>query len=165
MAVARGLKDQDPEVREAAVIGSEPYQLEHRWALVSPLLKDGDTMVRHTATSNLVRDFNTLDDAQKAEIEPAHRSANATDGHRRGIPFRNKRCVEKEFIYANVSTSTFTRVYRLLHRLQKAAEQWNLTVIYLNYVYVTKTYLNLNETYLNLAVTYLNLCLHYKNLP
>ncbi|CAH6784255.1 TPR_REGION domain-containing protein [Vibrio chagasii] len=71
VAVARGLKDQDPEVREAAVIGSEPYQLEHRWALVSPLLKDSDTMVRHTATSNLVRDFNTLDEAQKAEIEPA----------------------------------------------------------------------------------------------
>lgn len=71
VAVARGLKDQDPEVREAAVIGSEPYQLEHRWALVSPLLKDGDTMVRHTATSNLVRDFNTLDEAQKVEIEPA----------------------------------------------------------------------------------------------
>ncbi|MCY9863012.1 hypothetical protein OTK49_10725 [Vibrio coralliirubri] len=70
VAVARGLKDQNPEVREAAVIGSEPYQLEHRWALVSPLLKDSDTMVRHTATSNLVRDFNALDDEQKAQIEP-----------------------------------------------------------------------------------------------
>ncbi|NOH83676.1 hypothetical protein F0249_07610 [Vibrio sp. 03-59-1] len=70
VAVARGLKDQNPEVREAAVIGSEPYQLEHRWALVSPLLKDSDTMVRHTATSNLIRDFNVLDDQQKAQIEP-----------------------------------------------------------------------------------------------
>ncbi|MEZ9599960.1 hypothetical protein AB4232_14250 [Vibrio sp. 10N.286.46.A8] len=70
VAVARGLKDQNPEVREAAVIGSEPYQLEHRWALVSPLLKDTDTMVRHTATSNLIRDFNALDDQQKAQIEP-----------------------------------------------------------------------------------------------
>ncbi|MFS1463389.1 tetratricopeptide repeat protein [Vibrio lentus] len=70
VAVARGLKDQNPEVREAAVIGSEPYQLEHRWALVSPLLKDTDTMVRHTATSNLIRDFNVLDDQQKAQIEP-----------------------------------------------------------------------------------------------
>ncbi|CAV26671.1 tetratricopeptide repeat protein [Vibrio atlanticus] len=70
VAVARGLKDQNPEVREAAVIGSEPYQLEHRWALISPLLKDIDTMVRHTATSNLIRDFNALDDQQKAQIEP-----------------------------------------------------------------------------------------------
>ncbi|OBT22692.1 hypothetical protein A9266_11480 [Vibrio tasmaniensis] len=70
VAVARGLKDQNPEVREAAVIGSEPYQLEHRWALVSPMLKDTDTMVRHTATSNLIRDFNVLDDQQKAQIEP-----------------------------------------------------------------------------------------------
>ncbi|MEZ8631374.1 tetratricopeptide repeat protein [Vibrio lentus] len=70
VAVARGLKDQNPEVREAAVIGSEPYQLEHRWALVSPLLKDTETMVRHTATSNLIRDFNVLDDQQKAQIEP-----------------------------------------------------------------------------------------------
>ena len=70
VAVARGLKDKDPEVREASVIGSEPYQLEHRWALVSPLLKDSDTMVRHTATSNLIRDFNALDEQQKAQIEP-----------------------------------------------------------------------------------------------
>ncbi|RBW64414.1 hypothetical protein DS893_14785 [Vibrionales bacterium C3R12] len=70
LAVARGLKDQNPEVREAAVIGSEPYQLEHRWALVSPRLKDSDTMVRHTATSNLIRDFNDFDDQQKAQIEP-----------------------------------------------------------------------------------------------
>ncbi|MFA0025920.1 tetratricopeptide repeat protein, partial [Vibrio sp. 10N.261.49.A5] len=43
---------------------------EHRWALISPLLKDIDTMVRHTAASNLIRDFNTLDDQQKAQIEP-----------------------------------------------------------------------------------------------
>ncbi|WP_114635424.1 HEAT repeat domain-containing protein [Vibrio splendidus] len=69
VAVARGLKDQNPEVREASVIGSAPYQLEHRWALVFPLLKDSDSMVRHTATSNLVRDYNTLDDEQKAQIE------------------------------------------------------------------------------------------------
>ncbi|MFA0706234.1 hypothetical protein AB4653_10865, partial [Vibrio sp. 10N.222.48.A3] len=32
VAVARGLKDQNPEVREASIIGSSPYQLEHRWA-------------------------------------------------------------------------------------------------------------------------------------
>ncbi|MDN3702208.1 tetratricopeptide repeat protein [Vibrio artabrorum] len=70
VAVARGLKDQNPEVREAAIIGSEPYQLEHRWALVSPLLSDTDSMVRHTATSNLIRDFNALDNDQKAQIEP-----------------------------------------------------------------------------------------------
>jgi len=69
VAVARGLKDQNPEVREASVIGSAPYQLEHRWALVSPLLKDSDPMVRHTATSNLVREYNTLDSEQKAQIE------------------------------------------------------------------------------------------------
>ncbi|WKY59561.1 hypothetical protein Q5H80_18460 [Vibrio sp. SNU_ST1] len=69
VAVARGLKDPNPEVREAAVIGSAPYQLEHRWTLVSPLLKDNDTMVRHTATSNLVRDFNALNEQKKSQIE------------------------------------------------------------------------------------------------
>ncbi|MEZ8602713.1 hypothetical protein [Vibrio splendidus] len=69
VAVARGLKDQNPEVREASIIGSSPYQLEHRWALVSPLLRDSDSMVRHSATSNLVRDYNTLDKEQKAQIE------------------------------------------------------------------------------------------------
>ncbi|MDN3699297.1 hypothetical protein QWY97_18425 [Vibrio cortegadensis] len=69
VAVARGLKDQNPEVREASIIGSSPYQLEHRWALVSPLLSDTDSMVRHSATSNLVRDYNTLDKEQKAQIE------------------------------------------------------------------------------------------------
>jgi len=69
VAVARGLKDQNPEVREASIIGSSPYQLEHRWSLVSPLLNDTDSMVRHSATSNLVRDYNTLDQEQKAQIE------------------------------------------------------------------------------------------------
>ncbi|MFA0310170.1 hypothetical protein BH581_00875 [Vibrio splendidus] len=69
VAVARGLKDQNPEVREASIIGSSPYQLEHRWSLVSPLLSDTDSMVRHSATSNLVRDYNTLDQEQKAQIE------------------------------------------------------------------------------------------------
>ncbi|MFA0705725.1 hypothetical protein AB4653_08240, partial [Vibrio sp. 10N.222.48.A3] len=39
------------------------------WALVSPLLSDTDSMVRHSATSNLVRDYNTLDKEQKAQIE------------------------------------------------------------------------------------------------
>ncbi len=56
VAVARGLKDTNPEIREAAVIGSEPYQLEHRWKMVAPLLKDKVEMVRHTAASNLVRE-------------------------------------------------------------------------------------------------------------
>lgn len=69
VAVARGLKDQTPKVREASIIGALPYQLEHRWALVSPLLSDTDSMVRHSATSNLVRDYNTLDKEQKAQIE------------------------------------------------------------------------------------------------
>ncbi len=71
VAVARGLKDQNPEVREASIIGASPYQLEHRWALISPLLSDSDPMVRHSATSNLVRDYNTLSKDQKAQIEPS----------------------------------------------------------------------------------------------
>ncbi len=71
VAVARGLKDQNPEVREASIIGASPYQLEHRWALISPLLSDSDPMVRHSATSNLVLDYNTLGKDQKAQIEPS----------------------------------------------------------------------------------------------
>jgi len=70
VAVARGLKDPNPNIREAAIIGSAPYQIEHRWTLVSPLLKDNDTMVRHHSASNLVRDYNALNDEQKVDIEP-----------------------------------------------------------------------------------------------
>lgn len=69
VAVARGLKDSHPEIREAAIIGSEPYQLEHRWKMVAPLLKDKVETVRHTAASNLVRDYNSVSPEQQQQLE------------------------------------------------------------------------------------------------
>lgn len=70
VAVARGLKDKDALIREAAVVGAEPYKLEHRWKMVSPLLKDEVEKVRITAAMNLVRDYNNLDTAQRQTLEP-----------------------------------------------------------------------------------------------
>lgn len=71
IAVARALKDQDPAIREAAIIGATPYKIEHRWQMVSPLLKDEILQVRTAAATNLVRDFSYLDNAQRQTLEPA----------------------------------------------------------------------------------------------
>ncbi|GLT13696.1 tetratricopeptide repeat protein [Vibrio algivorus] len=70
VAVARALKDKDPIVREAAIVGAEPYKAEHRWSMISPLLKDKVEKVRITAAMNLVRDFSNMDKAQQAQLEP-----------------------------------------------------------------------------------------------
>ena len=69
VAVARGLKDPNSEVREAAIIGAAPYPFEHRWTLVSPLLDDESTMVQHSAASNLVRDYSAMNAEQKAQLD------------------------------------------------------------------------------------------------
>ena len=69
VAVARGLKDSNSEVREAAVIGAAPYPFEHRWTLVSPLLNDESEMVKHSAASNLVRDYGAMNADQKAQLD------------------------------------------------------------------------------------------------
>jgi tetratricopeptide (TPR) repeat protein len=69
VAVARGLKDSNSEVREAAVIGAAPYPFEHRWTLISPLLNDESKMVQHSAASNLVRDYSVMTQEQKAKLD------------------------------------------------------------------------------------------------
>ncbi|WP_295902504.1 tetratricopeptide repeat protein [uncultured Vibrio sp.] len=61
VAVSRGLKDESPLIREAAIIGADPYPLEYRWRLVSPLLVDDVKMVRITAASALLKDLDNLD--------------------------------------------------------------------------------------------------------
>ncbi|GAJ76127.1 FOG protein containing TPR repeat [Vibrio sp. JCM 18905] len=69
VAVARGLKDADAGIREAAIVGAQPYMIEHRWRLVSPLLSDDDAMVRITAAINLVRDYASLSSEQQQLLE------------------------------------------------------------------------------------------------
>ncbi|HHF3261504.1 hypothetical protein ND973_11370 [Vibrio diabolicus] len=71
VAVARGLKDADAGIREAAIVGAQPYMIEHRWRLVSPLLSDDDAMVRITAAINLVRDYANLSSEQQQSLEGA----------------------------------------------------------------------------------------------
>ncbi|USD42689.1 tetratricopeptide repeat protein [Vibrio sp. SCSIO 43135] len=69
VAVARGLKDPSFVVREAAIIGSDPYQLEHRWRMVAPLLTDEHHSVRAAAAANLARDYNNVSEEQRAQLE------------------------------------------------------------------------------------------------
>ncbi|NOH81043.1 tetratricopeptide repeat protein [Vibrio sp. RE86] len=69
VAVARGLQDSDPIIRQAAAVGAEPYGIEHRWRMVSPLLSDSDAMVRITAATNLVRDYGNVSQEQKEQLE------------------------------------------------------------------------------------------------
>ncbi|MEZ9231256.1 tetratricopeptide repeat protein [Vibrio amylolyticus] len=60
VAVSRGLKDESAVLREAAIIGADPYPLEYRWRLVSPLLSDDVKVVRMTAASGLLKDLDNL---------------------------------------------------------------------------------------------------------
>lgn len=69
VAVARGLKESDPLLREAAIIGSDLYQFEHRWRMISPLLSDSNLTVRMTATTNLLREYNAMTPEQQKQIE------------------------------------------------------------------------------------------------
>ncbi|MDV5168701.1 tetratricopeptide repeat protein [Photobacterium rosenbergii] len=71
VAVARGLQDDNPQVREAAVVGAEPYQFAHRWRLLSVLLQDSDQHVRLAATTNLIRNYGEMDVEQQALMEAA----------------------------------------------------------------------------------------------
>ncbi|WP_255310614.1 lipopolysaccharide assembly protein LapB [Aliivibrio sp. 1S128] len=69
VAVARGLKESDPQLREAAIIGSDLYQFEYRWRMISPLLTDSDLTVRMTATTNLLREYSAMTAEQQQQIE------------------------------------------------------------------------------------------------
>ncbi|MGB2079021.1 MAG: hypothetical protein ACPHV3_04490 [Vibrio sp.] len=69
VAVARALKEPDPAIREAAIVGSEPYKLEHRWKMLAPLLEDEVQQVRFDATANLIRDYRAMAQAQKDQME------------------------------------------------------------------------------------------------
>ncbi|MGF1681639.1 tetratricopeptide repeat protein [Photobacterium minamisatsumaniensis] len=72
VAVARALKDESATIREAAVIGTDPYQFEHRWRIVAPLLQDSSSRVRITATTSLIRDYSSMSSEQQNAIEPAY---------------------------------------------------------------------------------------------
>ncbi|WP_245823903.1 tetratricopeptide repeat protein [Photobacterium proteolyticum] len=69
VAVVRGLRDSSAAVREAAVIGAEPYQFEHRWRMISPLLNDPVFQVKLAATTSLIRDFGNMSPEQQAMME------------------------------------------------------------------------------------------------
>ncbi|MFW1458846.1 tetratricopeptide repeat protein [Vibrio parahaemolyticus] len=69
VAVARGLQDKDAVIREAAIVGAQPYAIENRWRMVEPLLKDESSSVRIAAALNLVRDYSVLTEAQRPAIE------------------------------------------------------------------------------------------------
>ncbi|MFB2863979.1 tetratricopeptide repeat protein [Aeromonas sp. MdU4] len=68
VAVARSLRDQSALVREAAVLGADPYQFTYRWRLLSPLLADSSADVRRAVTLNLARDYGVMDEGQLGTI-------------------------------------------------------------------------------------------------
>ncbi|MGF1736586.1 tetratricopeptide repeat protein [Photobacterium satsumensis] len=70
VAVARGLQDDNPLIREAAVVGAEPYQFAHRWRMLSPLIQDSEQNARLTATMNLIRNYGEMDTEQQALMDP-----------------------------------------------------------------------------------------------
>ncbi|GAB2649263.1 HEAT repeat domain-containing protein [Vibrio panuliri] len=68
VAVARATKDDDDLVREAAAIAAQPYSIEYRWRLLSPLIDDQIKSVRMAVAANLVRDYSTLDTDQQKRL-------------------------------------------------------------------------------------------------
>ncbi|MGR5120085.1 tetratricopeptide repeat protein [Vibrio astriarenae] len=68
VAVARALKDDNAQLREAAIIGAAPYQLPHRWKMLEPLLSDEVKSVRLSAVMSLLPDYTQLDTAQRNTI-------------------------------------------------------------------------------------------------
>lgn len=74
VAVARGLKESSPVIREAAIVGSDLYQFEHRWRMLSPVLDDPEASVRMAATANLLRDYSSMNTEQKKQIEAPYKA-------------------------------------------------------------------------------------------
>ncbi|WP_232616153.1 HEAT repeat domain-containing protein [Photobacterium carnosum] len=72
VAVARGLKDPSPVIREAAITGSKLYKFEHRWRMLTPLLNDAEFNVRMAATVNLLRNYQTMNVDQKHNFEASY---------------------------------------------------------------------------------------------
>ncbi|MEZ9851798.1 hypothetical protein FCV82_10265 [Vibrio breoganii] len=70
IAIARGLKDNHHDIREASVKASAPYQLTHRWRLLSPLMDDLVLDVRMAVAENLVVDYAELNAVQRQQFDP-----------------------------------------------------------------------------------------------
>ncbi len=70
IAIARGLKDNQHDIREASVRASAPYQLTHRWRLLSPLMDDLVLDVRMAVAKNLAVDYTKMNAVQKRQFDP-----------------------------------------------------------------------------------------------
>ena len=70
IAVARGLKDNHHDIREASVRATAPYQLTHRWRLLSPLMDDLVLDVRMAVAENLVVDYVEMNAVQRRQFDP-----------------------------------------------------------------------------------------------
>ncbi|GLS91162.1 hypothetical protein GCM10007916_22310 [Psychromonas marina] len=68
VAAARGLKDENAMIREAAIGAVAPYPLAHRYRMVSPLLAAEESSVRSAAIIHLLKDFEQLQMGQQANV-------------------------------------------------------------------------------------------------
>jgi hypothetical protein len=57
VAITRGVRAKQPEIRTAAIAAAMPYKLDYRWRLISPLLKDEVEEVRNAAAINFAKEF------------------------------------------------------------------------------------------------------------
>lgn len=69
IAIARALKEEDPSIQEAAIIGSYGLAIEYRWELVSPFLKHEDTTLSYAASYGLVKGYPQLTASMKPELD------------------------------------------------------------------------------------------------
>jgi tetratricopeptide (TPR) repeat protein len=71
IALARGLKSYDENIRLGAVTGSANLEPAQRWQLLSPLISDRVLSVRSEAASALVPLWQTLTVEQRGKLQPA----------------------------------------------------------------------------------------------
>ncbi|WP_299570632.1 multiheme c-type cytochrome [uncultured Shewanella sp.] len=71
VAIMRGIKHQDPQIRIGAIAGSAAYPFEDRWQIISPLLQDPVFAVRTETAGALVINWQNMNANQQALLTPA----------------------------------------------------------------------------------------------
>lgn len=70
VAVARALKEDNPQIKQAAIIGSAGFSIALRWKMLTPLLADSSTATSNEALFNLLSGGQEFTAEQKEIIRP-----------------------------------------------------------------------------------------------
>ncbi|WP_192022677.1 tetratricopeptide repeat protein [Shewanella sp. WPAGA9] len=71
VAIMRGVKHEDPQIRLGAIAGVASYPFSDRWQIISPLLDDPVLAVRTETASSLINDWASMTHSQQEKLRPA----------------------------------------------------------------------------------------------